>query len=67
MVQWLGLCASTAGDTGLIPGQELRSRKLRGTAKKEKIKSPWRLEVLCTVKNRGQGRSLTLCILAFLR
>ena len=25
MVQWLGLCTSTAGDTGLIPGQELRS------------------------------------------
>ena len=22
VVQWLGLCASTAGGTGLIPGQE---------------------------------------------
>ena len=25
MVQWLKLCASTAGGTGLIPGWELRS------------------------------------------
>ena len=33
-VQWLGLCASTAGGTGSIPGRELRSRMLRGTAKK---------------------------------
>ena len=33
-VQWLGLCALTAESPGSIPGQELRSHKLCGTAKK---------------------------------
>ena len=26
VVQWLGLCTSTAGGAGSIPGRELRSR-----------------------------------------
>ena len=33
VVQWLRLCASTAGSTGLITGQELRSWVPRGMAK----------------------------------
>ena len=36
VVQWLGLRASTARGTGLIPGQELRFHMLRGVAKKKK-------------------------------
>ena len=36
MVQWLRLHASTAGDMGLIPSQELRSHILRGMEKKKK-------------------------------
>ena len=38
-VQWLGLHASTAWDTGSIPGQELRSGMLYSKAKKKK--KPW--------------------------
>ena len=34
--QWLGLCASTAEGTGLIPGGEPRSLILHGMAKKKK-------------------------------
>ena len=37
MVQQLGLCASTAGDTGLIPSWETKILKLQ-TAKTEKKK-----------------------------
>ena len=35
VVQGLRLCASNAGDTGLIPGQELSSHMLRSAAQKE--------------------------------
>ena len=35
MAQWLRLHASTAGDTGLIPSQELRSHIPCGMAKKK--------------------------------
>ena len=42
VVQWLGLCASTVGSMGLIPGQllvgELRSCMLDGLSKKGKGK-----------------------------
>ena len=34
LVQWLRLLASTAGDTGLIPGQGTKILLLRGVAKK---------------------------------
>ena len=36
-IQWLGLFASTAGGTNLIPDQELRSHMPRGMAKKKKV------------------------------
>ena len=35
VVQWLGLWVFTAGGTGSIPGQKLRSYKLHGKAKQE--------------------------------
>ena len=39
MVQWLGLCASTAGGTGLIPDQGSKIlQKLQGGAIKRKWK-----------------------------
>lgn len=38
LVQWLGLDASNAGGTGLIPVKELRSCKPFFVAKKEKTK-----------------------------
>ena len=38
VVCWLGLGASTARGTGSVPGQELRSCVLHGTAEKEKLK-----------------------------
>ena len=38
VVQGLRLCASNAGDTGLIPGQELSSHMLRSAAQKRKLK-----------------------------
>ena len=34
--QWLGLCTSTAGGMGWIPGQELRPYMPFGVAKKKK-------------------------------
>ena len=37
VVQWLGLCAFPVQGLGLIPGQELRSRKSCGIAKINKI------------------------------
>ena len=38
-VQWFGLCVSTTGGTGSIPGLELRSRMLqRVRPKNQKIK-----------------------------
>ena len=39
MVQWLRLCASTAGGTGLIPGRGLRSCMPHGKAKNKKQKT----------------------------
>ena len=36
VVQWLGLCTSTSGGTGSIPGRELRSHKPRDMVKKKK-------------------------------
>ena len=41
VVQWLRLCASTAGDAGLILVEELRSRMPEGAAKKTKQKGNW--------------------------
>ena len=38
MVQWLRFHASTAGDMGLIPNQELRSHIPCGMSKKKKKK-----------------------------
>ena len=51
VVQWLGLLAFTAEGTGSIPGRELRSRKLHGTAKKKKS-DPGR----CTAYNKRNDR-----------
>ena len=36
MVQWLRLCASSAGGTGSIPAGELKSQMLHGMVKKKK-------------------------------
>ena len=36
LVQWLSLCAPTAGGVGSVPGQELRSCMLRLAARKKK-------------------------------
>ena len=45
VVQWLGLCASTAGRTGSILAWELRSHMLRSQKKKEskRIVTTWML------------------------
>ena len=50
MVQQLGLCASTAGDTGLIPSWETKILKLQ-TAKTEKKKKKKKLSNLYSTKN----------------
>ena len=36
VVQWLALCASTAGGMGLIPGQGTKIPHARGAARKKK-------------------------------
>ena len=36
MVQWLGLCASTAGDAGSIPGRGTKIPQPAHVAKKKK-------------------------------
>ena len=63
----LGLCTSTSGGTGLIPGQELRSCILRGTAKRTltsclkthrlKVKG-WK-KILCKWKGKESWRNNT--------
>ena len=35
-IQWLGLCACTAGGTGSIPGQGTKTLHVRSTTKKRK-------------------------------
>ena len=55
-IQWLRLCASTAGDTSSILGQELRSWMLFGMAKKPKKKkkdAPW-------MKSAREGEKIVL-------
>ena len=51
-VQWLGLQASTAGDTGSIPGQGTRIPQAHGTAKRKKNKIKWTItyKVFCEGK-----------------
>ena len=39
-VQWLGLCASTAGGTGSIPGQGTKKKK-KGKGKLESSRGRW--------------------------
>ena len=46
-MQWLGLHVFTAKGVGSIPGQELRSHKLHGRAKKNKTR-------ICLKKNPGE-------------
>ena len=39
MVQWLGLCASTAGGTGLIPDQGSKILQAAGWGHKKKVET----------------------------
>ena len=56
MVQWLGLCISLQGKTGLIPGQELRSRMLRCEAKMNKSNKNTEEHAGIARKTWGRGR-----------
>ena len=49
VVQWLGLCASTAGDTGQSLVRELRSHMLCSTAKKKKRKKVFLSYKICSL------------------
>ena len=44
-VQWLGLCASTAGSTGFIPGQEIKILHEMWCGKKERERERERSEI----------------------
>ena len=55
--QWLGLCASTAEGTGLIPGGEPRSLILHGVAKKKRnMGDP--VQLIRTQEKQSRAQSL---------
>ena len=59
-VQWLGLCASTAGDTGSIPGRGTKILHAEQHAKKKMKKKVFLAELLVS-HNKMLTKSQTTC------